>query len=327
MSASQALQKLTSSRFRTISTGLDQLDAVLQGHDADSTNPPAAAGGLSRGEVAEVYGPPGVGKTHLLMQASAGALHAGDSVIWIGQWSTIQSSVHVSDYILLDTSHQLVRSRFIEMISSFRLPENHEPPSSPPTTRSMPELLDNFHHFTAPTLPHLLALIAHPSLSFPPEKTSLIVVDSISAIFATAFPRVIENYDGNQGSAKKNDILQWAASRRWSVMGDLISRMGKLAAIKNLAICLISQTTTKIRPETGAVIRPAISGKAWDDGIASRILILRDWSRAIEDSLSRGEQLHGIRFAGVIKAGGISYSGMGKVVIFTIGRVDEVSQA
>lgn len=42
-------------------------------------------GGISRGKVTEVYGPPGVGKTALGMQLAASALHAGEGVLWVGQ--------------------------------------------------------------------------------------------------------------------------------------------------------------------------------------------------------------------------------------------------
>lgn len=62
ISASQALQSLKSSLPRSISTGLDRLDVLLQG-PAARQNEHHSKGGLLRGQVTEVYGPPGVGKT------------------------------------------------------------------------------------------------------------------------------------------------------------------------------------------------------------------------------------------------------------------------
>ena len=62
-SASQALQSLSSTPRRPISTGLRRLDAALQGREYDSSSQDELLGGISRGEVTEVYGPPGVGKT------------------------------------------------------------------------------------------------------------------------------------------------------------------------------------------------------------------------------------------------------------------------
>ena len=63
LSASQALQDLSSTPRRPISTGLASLDSVLQGRGHDASSQDAIPGGISRGEVTEVYGPPGVGKT------------------------------------------------------------------------------------------------------------------------------------------------------------------------------------------------------------------------------------------------------------------------
>lgn len=102
-------------------------------------------------------------------------------------------------------------------------------------------------------------------------------------------------------------------------MGDLISKISRLAATKNIAILLTSQTTTRIRSETGAVLHPAVSGTAWDTGISTRIVIFRDWFfQASETASSQGEYIPGVRLAGVMKAKGISYEGVGKVVMFVI---------
>ncbi|SLM33669.1 P-loop containing nucleoside triphosphate hydrolase [Lasallia pustulata] len=301
VSASQALHNLTSSRSKAISTGLKRLDALLQGREPTLSSQSALPGGLSRSQVTEVYGPPGVGKTTFAMQTCASALHAGNAVVWV------------------DAAQVLVGSRLKDVLAGLRLPDDHGPPSSPAVARSMEDFLDQFHHFTCPTLPHLLALLTHPSPSFPPENTSLIIVDSISTLFATAFPRAIDSFDSNQTSAKKNDAVQWAASRRWSVMGDLISKLGKLAATRYLTILLTSQTATRVRADTGAVLHPSISGTAWDGGISNRIVLYRDWLTLQEgDGSSQGKEVRGARFAGVVKASGVLYSGLGRVVPFTV---------
>lgn len=63
--ASQALQEARAEAANTISFALEKLDTVLQGkqHGADVTS--GTAGGLRRGQVTEIHGPPGVGKTAL----------------------------------------------------------------------------------------------------------------------------------------------------------------------------------------------------------------------------------------------------------------------
>lgn len=222
----------------------------------------------------------------------------------------------------IDTTHAIIGSRFTEILSNYRLPENHELPSSPPLALSVPELLEKFIHFVTPTLPHLLALLAHPSPSFPPGDTTLIVIEAVSTLFATAFPRAVETYDSKLTPAKKNDTVHWASSRKWSVMGDFVARIGKLAAIQNIVVLLTSQTTTKVRAETGAVLYPAITTKAWDVGVNYRIVLFRDLPPSTERDAIQDCPSDAVRFAAVIKAGGVSCDGIGRVVPFRIEKVN-----
>jgi RecA/RadA recombinase len=61
ISAAQALRDLNDPAARWISTGLRELDAALRNRDvADGEG---GGGGVKRGQVTEVFGPPGVGKT------------------------------------------------------------------------------------------------------------------------------------------------------------------------------------------------------------------------------------------------------------------------
>jgi hypothetical protein len=206
-------------------------------------------------------------------------------------------------------------------LSSSAAPRNTDSPYQSPG-KPRESLLENFHHYHTPTLPHLLALLTHPSPSFPPPKTSLIIIDAISTLFSLAFPKALETLDAKKSpGAKKNDAIQWAASRRWAVMGDFINKIGKLAATRNIAILLVSQTTTKISAETGAVLHPAMASTAWDAGISTRVVLFRDWVFQTAEGPSKGEFIPGVRFTGVVKAGGISYEGLGKVTSFTIEEV------
>ena len=63
LSASEALQRLTSGSSKSISTGLSRVDALLQNREIRSSSQDNLNGGLARGHVTEVYGPPGVGKS------------------------------------------------------------------------------------------------------------------------------------------------------------------------------------------------------------------------------------------------------------------------
>ena len=63
VSASQALQNLKSRGSSAISTGLKHLNQILSPHGIGGAPVDRPGGGLIRGQVTEVYGPPGVGKT------------------------------------------------------------------------------------------------------------------------------------------------------------------------------------------------------------------------------------------------------------------------
>lgn len=63
MSAAQALDDLDGDPSRCVSTGLRDLDrALAHGEDVGGERE-EMAGGVGRGQVVEVWGPPGVGKT------------------------------------------------------------------------------------------------------------------------------------------------------------------------------------------------------------------------------------------------------------------------
>lgn len=183
-------------------------------------------------------------------------------------------------------------------------------------------MLGRFHHLLAPTLPHLIALLIHSTATFPPEGATLLVVDSVSTPFIQAFARSNRHIE-DRASGKKGDAAQWASGRRWAVMGDLISALGKLAATRNIAIVLTSQTTTKMKMENAALLQAAMLGTAWDSGISSRILLYRDWQGETEEKFNQEKRdiTPDLRFAAAIKIGGVSLDGFGEIVQFTIGAV------
>ena len=65
VSAAQALEDISNDPRRFIPTGIRALDKALASvRDADSDGPPRL-GGFQRGQVIEIWGPPGSGKTTL----------------------------------------------------------------------------------------------------------------------------------------------------------------------------------------------------------------------------------------------------------------------
>lgn len=196
--------------------------------------------------------------------------------------------------------------------------------STPATPSHHPngvEIFQRLHHFTTPTLPHLLALLTHTSTSFPPPKTSLIVVDAVSSLFTLNLSKRAETTTSWQEPLKRPDPAQWAGSQKWAVMSDFVSKIGKLAATKHIAILLTMQTTTRVRAEAEACLYPAITGTAWDNGIHARVALFRDWLLKSSKSSNQGSYESGSRCAAVVKAGGVSYEGFGRVIPFRIRKV------
>ena len=211
----------------------------------------------------------------------------------------------------------------------------------------MEGLLDGFCHYSAPTLPHLIALLVQHAPSFLTPKTGLLVIDSISTLFTIAFPRISDNkqlarlrtsQDGGEQSArgsfhvKQHDVARkWASSRRWAVMSDLMSKLTRVAALSNLVVILTSQTTTRVTTSIGAVLSPPLSSTAWDAGLANRIVLFRDnYSVQDHDQTPNTNDVEEvskssakIRFAGVLKAGEIFHrkSCTGHVIPFFISEV------
>lgn len=179
----------------------------------------------------------------------------------------------------------------------------------------------HFLHYAIPTLAHLLALFMHPPSSFPPPNTSLIVIDSISTLFDNAYPR---NADG-RAAKNRSDQARWAAGRKFAVMNELISTLTKLAAMHDIALLLTSQTITRIRAGSRALLVPAIVGAEWENGISARLVLFRDWVPG-QGKWTKADaaRMQKTRFAGVLKANGVALAddgGLGAVVPFAVEEV------
>lgn len=106
-------------------------------------------------------------------------------------------------------------------------------------------------------------------------------------------------------------------------MGDLISAISKLAATRNMAVIITSQTTTKLKLETAAALQPAMVGTAWDNGINCRILLFRDW-QAITDAepgQANGKITSDLRFAAITKVEGGTVDAFGQSIPFVVEQV------
>lgn len=63
VSAAQALDELNGNASRQVSTSLSDLDQALAGTASSLSTEPDEKGGIQKGQVTEIWGPPGIGKT------------------------------------------------------------------------------------------------------------------------------------------------------------------------------------------------------------------------------------------------------------------------
>ena len=215
-----------------------------------------------------------------------------------------------------DCHYRIAGHRIKNVLANCVLRPSSSTPSSPPPVQSLDDLQDHLHHFAVPTLPHLLALICYPPPSFPPQGTTLVVIDGVSSLFGAAFP---DRPDAVAKSGKKQDDVQWASNRRFTIMAEFLTRLARLAAVRNLAVVLVSQTSIKVRQDFGAILRPAIPSKSWLDNINNRIVVFRDFFRASSD-LSERIRVD-VRFTGIVKLNGTLHSDLISAIPFSINKV------
>jgi len=173
--------------------------------------------------------------------------------------------------------------------------------------------LKRFHHSVLPTLSHLLAAVLHPRPDYPPECTSLVIIDGLNTLIDLDYPRF--HFIG----ISKTEQQRWQAGRRYAVLGSLVTALNKLAVLNNLAVVVTTGCATRMRPDTGlgAALVPGVGGPEWDNGIWTRVVVFRDLAG---------------RFVGVQKRQGHSLISreevgeVGRVIAFAIAEDGSLSE-
>ncbi|KAJ5263853.1 hypothetical protein N7478_011458 [Penicillium angulare] len=274
ISASQSLNESEFSR-EPITTGLPRFDQALNTASFD----PQRAGGILRGQITEVFGPPGVGKTALALNIASHALRDGDKVIWI------------------DTSSPLPKPRLEEL--------------NPSTNTNW----ENLIYFRTPTLPHLLALLCNPPKEFPPPETTLLIIDSVSSLFPSYFPNAAELKDRQtQGKITDKAQLQWLLNRKWNVSSDLATHLARLAS-RGIAVLAINQAHTKIKGQPRATLQPVLAGGGWDSSVQTRVAMYRDLpDKRYMEITKRAGKTFSVRMADMIIGFRIDTDGLHEIV-------------
>ncbi|KAK6440257.1 hypothetical protein LTR95_003522 [Oleoguttula sp. CCFEE 5521] len=270
VSAADAFQALSDGQHgpSAISSGIADLDDAL-------------GGGIEVGKVTELWGPIGAGKTAIALATAAHAWDKNGTVVWLGT----QTSFLVHEVVSLtipDTSTPLSSSR------------------GPSPASSLPNAA--FTILPIPTLPHLLALLLHPPQSFPPSHTTLLILPNLHHLLESSHPR-----NPTFPAATPVATQKWAASRRYAVLGTLVTALNRLAVMHNIAVLVTTGCATRQRPGMPLGLVPGVGGGEWEAGVWSRLVVCRDF---------------GVRVAGVQKARGSAVAagvhGLGIVVGFTL---------
>jgi hypothetical protein len=218
----------------------------------------------------------------------------------------------------------LVKHRLAEMLTAHPDGPQQEPGSEPTPPETPPdEMRSRFHYMASPTLAHLLALFVYAPAAFPPKNTSLVVVDSLATLVDNAYPRNVDD----RFAKNKTDQARWAAGRRFAIINELIATFIRFAALHDIALLVTSQTITRIRGTSRALLVPAISGAEWENGVSTRLVLFRDWVRhGKAHDKADADRLQRARFVGLVKSNGVALAeegGVGNVVPFTIETVSQ----
>lgn len=196
----------------------------------------ALGGGLENGKVTELWGPMGTGKTAVALQTASNVLQHHGSVLWI------------------DCAASLSVQRLNEAVRT--------------------EALSRFYHVAPPTLTHLLALLLHPTVAFPPERCRLMAISNLQTAVEAAHPRHA-TFPANT----KAETQKWAAGRRYAILGSIVSVLNKLAATHDIAVLVTTGCATRMRSDYGGPLGlvPGVGGGEWEAGIWTRAAVFQDF--------------------------------------------------
>ncbi|CAG9997611.1 unnamed protein product [Clonostachys byssicola] len=254
VSASAILDELKDDSSTYVSTGLPDLDKKLQSAASSESQDLDVTGGIKRGQVTELWGPPGSGKTAIGIQLTANALANGDTVVWVDCFQSVS----------LDRMAKVVD---VAKKSQMSESDSHKDP------QESEEALGGVTHYNCLTLPHFIALVSKPSPRLIPENTSLFIVSSLTTLINSVLPKPKDAQRGMLHSKGPS-----AFAKRQQALQAIMKALQTLASTRKCAVVLLSQCATKMRLERGASLIPAVAASVWEQNISTRIALFRDWS-------------------------------------------------
>ena len=206
--------------------------------------------------------------------------------------------------VYISTGTPLVHDRLHAIIHGHEVAADRELASSPPQPRvEDTDVESRLIYLETQSLPRLLTLLMHPTSIFPPPSTSAIIVDDLSNLILGSFPKPSRS-NTTTNVTLHDRLAQKATSRRFQVIENLASALSRLAASRHLAIVILNNATTSLRTGQKALLKPALSGQAWDAVINTRIALYRDFSPSEQRNTLTGPEKRGYRLATVVRLGG-----------------------
>lgn len=186
--------------------------------------------------------------------------------------------------------HHRPAARLLRRLDRYCYPPRSNPTDPSPKSTSLTHLPDtshplshtrlsappspSFHHLHTPTLSHLLALLLHapPNRPFPPPTTRLLVLTNPHSLLETSNPRTPA-----PSTSTNSETYKWAASRRYALLGTLVSALNRLAAANGIAVLVTTGCATRALPGGGPLgLVPGVGGREWEAGIWARGAVGRE---------------------------------------------------
>ncbi|KAK9484383.1 P-loop containing nucleoside triphosphate hydrolase protein [Lipomyces starkeyi] len=308
-SASEQVHRLPS---QSLSSYLKRLDAA---ESKFSTHLPSLdmimRGGVTRGKVTEVSGPPGSGKTSIALQVASIAILSKAKVLWI------------------DTASKIPASRLLQRL---------------PVSISRDDLNDRVSHLQLTSFASLLTLFVRPPaylLSY-----ALIVIDDLSTLTAPAFAAVVSHVpqpapqqqqfdqvflpDAPQhalaSDTSKRHKQEDTATKRIRVITELVARMAQVAESSDTAVLVLTKMVSRVGGGDARMVSSLGDGQHLA-GLWTRLFLFRnDVALAVPcsgstEKRSRGARtviVRGVPHACAVKCAGVNYENAPSVGVFRI---------
>ncbi|KAK9313705.1 P-loop containing nucleoside triphosphate hydrolase protein [Lipomyces starkeyi] len=296
-SLSSYLKRLDAAESK-FSTHLPSLDMIMRG-------------GVTRGKVTEVSGPPGSGKTSIALQVASIAILSKAKVLWI------------------DTSSKIPASRLLQRL---------------PASISRDDLNDLVSHLQLTSFASLLALFVRPPAYL--SSYALIVIDDLSTLTAPAFAAVVSHVPQPAPQQQQfdqvflPDALQHApasdtskrhkqedtATKRIRVITELVARMAQVAERSDTAVLVLTKMVSRVGGGDARMVSSLGEGQHLA-GLWTRLFLFRnDVALAVPcngstQQRSRGARtviVRGVPHACAVKCAGVNYENAPSVGVFRI---------